>query len=84
MVEPILKNVDDTIAGIMRRKQNGLNIPPVKYSKILNWIRSYIKKIKEYKSFNWFILIPNWRYKLVVKPKIIIAKLISIGKGKLR
>ena len=32
----MLKNVDDTIAGITSKKQNGLNIPPVKKSKILN------------------------------------------------
>ena len=26
----ILRNVEETIAGIMSKKQNGLNIPPVK------------------------------------------------------
>ena len=36
IVEPILKKVEDTIAGIINRKQNGLNIPPVKNKRILN------------------------------------------------
>ena len=30
IVEPILRNVDETIAGIINKKQNGLKIPPVK------------------------------------------------------
>ena len=30
IVDPMLKNVDETIAGIISKKQNGLNIPPVK------------------------------------------------------
>ena len=40
IVVPILKKVDETIAGIISKKQNGLKIPPVKYNKILNWMRS--------------------------------------------
>ena len=30
IVVPILKNVDETMAGITNRKENGLKIPPVK------------------------------------------------------
>ena len=30
IVEPMLKNVEETIAGIISKKQNGLKIPPVK------------------------------------------------------
>ena len=30
IVEPILKKVEETIAGIISKKENGLNIPPVK------------------------------------------------------
>ena len=30
IVVPILKNVDETIAGITKRKEKGLKIPPVK------------------------------------------------------
>ena len=40
IVVPILKKVDETIAGIISKKQNGLNIPPVKYNKVLNCNKS--------------------------------------------
>tara|TARA_B100001121_G_scaffold251688_1_gene227961 strand:+ start:776 stop:907 length:132 start_codon:yes stop_codon:yes gene_type:complete len=30
IVVPMLKNVDETIAGITSKKENGLKIPPVK------------------------------------------------------
>ena len=30
IVVPILRNVEETIAGIISKKQNGLKIPPVK------------------------------------------------------
>ena len=36
IVVPILKSVDETIAGIIISIENGLEIPPVKYSKILS------------------------------------------------
>ena len=36
IVLPILKKVDDTIVGTISRIANGLNIPPVKNSRILN------------------------------------------------
>ena len=38
---PILRNVEETIAGIISKKENGLKIPPVKYRRILNCIKSY-------------------------------------------
>ena len=43
IVVPILKNVDDTIAGIIKRNEKGFKIPPVKYNKALNCIKSYIR-----------------------------------------
>ena len=33
IVVPILKNVDETTAGIIINIENGFEIPPVKYSK---------------------------------------------------
>jgi hypothetical protein len=36
IVVPMLRNVDETIAGIISKKENGLRIPPVKYKRILN------------------------------------------------
>ena len=30
IVVPILRNVEDTIVGMINKKQNGLKIPPVK------------------------------------------------------
>ena len=35
-VVPILKNVEDTIAGIIIRMENGFEIPPVRYNKTAN------------------------------------------------
>ena len=40
MVVPILKKVEETIAGIIKSIENGLEIPPVKYNKAANWIKS--------------------------------------------
>ena len=42
---PILRNVDETIVGIISKIENGLKIPPVKYSK--NSIEINHKKKKE-------------------------------------
>ena len=55
----MLKKVDDTIVGTIRRIANGLNIPPVKNNRTLNWIISYIKKELEYKSLSRLALSPN-------------------------
>ena len=44
IVVPILRNVEETIAGIINKNENGLRIPPVKYKRILNWIKSYKRK----------------------------------------
>ena len=43
IVVPILKKVEETIAGIINKMENGLNIPPVRYKRIANWKRSYNK-----------------------------------------
>ena len=44
IVVPILRNVEETIAGIISNNENGLKIPPVKYRRVLNWIKSYKRK----------------------------------------
>ena len=44
IVVPILKNVEETIAGITNKKEKGLKIPPVKYKRALNCIKSYKRK----------------------------------------
>ena len=36
IVVPILKKVDETIAGTINNSENGLEIPPVRYNKMLN------------------------------------------------
>jgi len=36
IVVPILRNVEETIAGIISKNENGLKIPPVKYRRVLN------------------------------------------------
>jgi hypothetical protein len=36
IVVPILKNVDETIVGIINKIEKGFRIPPVKYSKALS------------------------------------------------
>ena len=41
---PMLKNVDDTIAGIIKRNEKGFKIPPVKYNNALSWAKSYNRK----------------------------------------
>ena len=43
IVVPMLKNVDETIAGTIIRIEKGLEIPPVKYNKKDNWVKSYIR-----------------------------------------
>jgi len=47
IVVPILKNVEETIAGTINNNENGLEIPPVKYNKALNCIKSYIRNKEE-------------------------------------
>ena len=44
-VVPMLKNVDDTIAGIIISNEKGFKIPPVKYNSALSWIKSYTRNI---------------------------------------
>ena len=44
IVVPILRNVEETIAGIINKKENGLRIPPVRYNRVLNCIKSYKRK----------------------------------------
>ena len=43
IVVPILKKVDDTIAGIIKRNEKGFIIPPVRYNNALSCIRSYVR-----------------------------------------
>ena len=59
IVLPILKKVDETIVGTIKRIAKGLKIPQVKNSRILNWIMSYIRKEQEYKSLSKFAFKPN-------------------------
>ena len=40
IVVPMLKNVDENIAGTINNNENGFEIPPVKYNKTLNWNKS--------------------------------------------
>ena len=40
IVVPMLKNVEETIAGIIINIEKGFEIPPVKYSRDVNWIKS--------------------------------------------
>jgi hypothetical protein len=47
----MLKNVEETIVGIINRIENGLRIPPVRYSRKLNCIKSYRRKKDAYVSF---------------------------------
>ena len=44
IVVPILRNVEETIAGITNKKEKGLNIPPVKYRRALNCNKSMRRK----------------------------------------
>ena len=68
IVLPILKKVEETIVGTIKRMAKGLNIPPVKNKRMLNWRISYIKKEVEYKSLSKVALTPNCRYILVISP----------------
>ena len=48
IVVPMLKNVDETIVGIIIKIENGLKIPPVKYKR--NLIETdHIKEIMRHK-----------------------------------
>jgi len=71
IVLPILKNVDETIVGTIKRIAKGLKIPPVKNNRILNWIMSYIKKELEYESLSRVALRPNCKNIFVKKPTVI-------------
>ena len=84
MVVPLLKKVDETIAGIIISIENGFEIPPVKYNKEVNWIKSYIKYTLALRSFTRIDFILNWSYILVKKPKNIIAHVNKNGKSNLR
>jgi hypothetical protein len=44
IVVPMLRKVEETIAGIINKKENGLSIPPVKYKRTLSCIISYKRK----------------------------------------
>ena len=44
IVVPILRNVEETMAGITNRKEKGLKIPPVKYRRALNCNKSINRK----------------------------------------
>ena len=44
IVVPILRKVEETIAGMINKKENGLMIPPVRYRRILNCNKSYKRK----------------------------------------
>jgi hypothetical protein len=44
IVVPMLRNVEETIAGITNKNEKGLKIPPVKYRRALNCIKSYNRK----------------------------------------
>ena len=39
----MLRKVEETIEGTIIRNENGLEIPPVKYSKNVNWNRSLLR-----------------------------------------
>ena len=41
IVVPMLKNVDETIVGIINKIENGLKMPPVRYKSTANWNKSY-------------------------------------------
>ena len=84
IVVPTLRNVDDTIVGIIIRNEKGFKIPPVKYNNMLNCTRSYVRNKDAYKSFSWLLLILNWRKRLVNNPIKIIIWLSINGNAKLR
>ena len=72
IVVPILRNVEETIVGIINKIENGLKIPPVKYKRTLNCIKSYKRKKEAYVSLSWLTLTLNCKNKLVSNPKKII------------
>ena len=72
IVVPILRNVEETIAGIINKNENGLRIPPVKYRRMLNCIKSYKRKNEAKLSLSWFTLTLNCKKKFVSKPTKII------------
>ena len=39
-VVPMLRKVDETIAGIIIRIEKGFDIPPVRYNNEASWIKS--------------------------------------------
>ena len=84
IVLPILKKVEETIVGTIKRIENGLNIPPVKYKSVVNCSISYIKNELEYKSFNSVSFILNCKIKFVNNPKNIIMWHFIIGKSKFK
>ena len=84
IVVPILKKVEETIAGIINKIENGLKIPPVRYKRAANWKRSYSKNKDAYVSFNWLALTLNWRNKLVNKPTKTTDKVALIGNSNFR
>ena len=78
-VVPMLKNVDETMAGTIIKIENGFEIPPVKYNKAVNWTKSYIKIILALKSFIRIDLTFNWRKRFVKSPIKIIERQNIIG-----
>ena len=72
IVVPMLRKVEETMVGIINKKENGLRIPPVKYKRILNWIKSHKRKNDAYVSLSWFTFTLNCKNKFVKSPKKII------------
>ena len=70
----MLKNVEETIVGIIISIENGLDIPPVKYNKMVSWNKSYTKKTLALKSLIWTDLILNCKNKFVISPKKLLSK----------
>ena len=68
MVVPLLKKVDETIAGIIISIVNGFEMPPVRYNNPVNCIKSQIKNMLALKSFIEIDFILNCKYKFVMKP----------------
>ena len=55
----MLKKVEETIVGTIKRIANGLKMPPVKNNKKLNCTISYIRNDLEYASLSKVALRPN-------------------------
>ena len=51
MVVPMLKNVEETIAGIINKIENGLKIPPVNTKELLKLKLNHIVKKRCVKIF---------------------------------